>query len=299
MNLDKLKGIIVPIITPVDEAEQVDLEKLAFMIERCINGGISGILLFGSNGEFYMFDEKTYEDVLKFTLEKVAGRVPVYFGIGAIRTQQGVRLAQMAERVGADGISVLQPMFLKLTNAELKLHFKTIAAAVSEEYPVLLYNNPGRCGYPIPVSVVAELAKECKNIVGMKDSSGDITNLMEIIRVTKGKDFRVFGGKDTLVYASLCVGAAGGVCSISQVLPELTCSIYNYFVAGELDKALEAQYKLNPIRVSQDKASFPVATKVMCNMLGLDVGPSVKPSLASPDDIVAVFEKELKEAGYL
>ncbi len=299
MNLDKLKGILVPIITPVDAKENVDLSKLDEMIDRVINGGVSGILLFGSNGEFYMFDEATMEETLVHTLKYVNKRVPVYFGIGAIRTSQCVRLAKMAERHGADGISVLQPMFLKLTNEELTLHFNTIASAVDKDFPVLLYNNPGRTGYGIPPVVVETVAKQNDNVVGMKDSSGDITNLQEVIRRTSFKDFRVFGGKDTLVFASLCVGAVGGVCSIAQVIPEETVRIYNEYAAGNFEKAREAQYHINPLRLSQDKASFPVATKVMCNMIGLDVGPSVRPSLASPDDIQDIFAQELKAIGAL
>lgn len=297
MNLDRLKGIIVPIITPVDADENIDFKKLDFVIDRCINGGISGILLFGSNGEFYMFDDEEMEATLKHTVEYVNGRIPVYFGIGAIRTKRCIKQAKMAERNGADGISILQPMFLKLTEAELTKHFNSIAQAVSEEFPVLLYNNPGRTGYGIPVTVVEAVARENKNVIGMKDSSGDITNLQEIIRRTKFKEFHVFGGKDTLVFASLCVGASGGVCSIGQIIPEATVRIYNEFVAGHMDKAREAQEYINPMRLSQDKASFPVATKVMMNMLGLEVGPSVLPSLASPDSVVALFQKEMDAAG--
>lgn len=297
MNLDAVKGIYVPLITPVDAEENVNYEKLDFMIDRVINGGVSGILLFGSNGEFYMFDEQTMEEVLEHTLAYVNGRVPVLFGIGAIRTKTCVRLAKMAEAKGAFGISVLQPMFLKLTDDELYHHFTAVSQAVSDDYPVLLYNNPGRTGYNVPVHLVERLARECKNIVGMKDSSGDITQLQELIRVTKFKEFKVFGGKDTLVFASLCVGAAGGVCSIANVIPEMTCEIYNQYVAGNFEAAREAQYRINPVRVCQDRASFPVATKVMCNLLGLDVGPSVRPSLAAPETITATFHKEMGCAG--
>lgn len=299
MNLDKLKGIIVPIITPVDQDENIDYDKLGFMIDRVINGGVTGILLFGSNGEFYMFDEKEMEEGLKYTVKKAADRVPIYFGIGAIRTKTCARLARMAEANGAAGISILQPMFLKLTDDELYNHFKAVADAVSSEFPVLLYNNPGRCGYNIPIGVAVKVAQDCSNIVGMKDSSGDISQLMELIRLTRFKEFRIFGGKDTLVYASLAVGAAGGVCSIANIIPEMTCEIYNEFAAGHLDKALEAQYRINPIRVSQDKASFPVATKVMCNMIGLAIGPSIKPSLASPEPVQQLFRDRLSDAGIL
>ncbi|MBS4914035.1 MAG: dihydrodipicolinate synthase family protein [Veillonella sp.] len=298
-NLDKIRGIMVPIITPVDKNEEIDLPKLDEIIDRCINGGVSGILLFGSNGEFYMFSEEEMESTLKHVLEYVNGRVPVLFGIGAIRTKTCVRLAKMAERHKAFGISILQPMFLKLTEQELTLHFDTIAKAVSKDFPVLLYNNPGRTGYFISPNVVETVARNNENIVGMKDSSGDISLLQEFLRRTKFKPFKIFGGKDTLVYASLCVGADGGVCSIAQVMPEETVRIFKEFEAGNMQAAREAQEFINPIRLSQDKASFPVATKVMCNMIGLEVGDSVRPSLPSPEAVVSIFDKELTDAGIL
>lgn len=140
---------------------------------------------------------------LKIMIDQAAGRVPVYFGIGAISTKKCCRLAQMAVKNGAAAVSVLQPMFLKPTYAELYDHFKTIAESVPET-PVLLYNNPGRVGYTLSAQLVDELAHNVPNIVGMKDTSGDITQTSEFIRRTRDVGFKVFGGKDTLLYASLC-----------------------------------------------------------------------------------------------
>ena len=147
---------------------------------------------------------------LKIMVDQAAGRVPVYFGIGAIRTQKCCRLAKMAVANGAAGVSVLQPMFLKPTYDELFQHFKAIAESVPGA-PMLLYNNPGRVGYTLTADLVDALAHQVENIVGMKDTSGDITLTAEFIRRTRDVGFKVFGGKDTLLYASLCHGAVGGV----------------------------------------------------------------------------------------
>ena len=138
-------------------------------------------------------------------------------------------------------------MFLKPTYDELYNHFKTIAESVPET-PMLLYNNPGRVGYTLSAKLVEELAHNVPNIIGMKDTSGDITQTSEFIRRTRDVDFKVFGGKDTLLYASLCHGAVGGVCTAANFMPELITDVYNKYAAGDLAGSLEAQFKLNPVR---------------------------------------------------
>ena len=258
MNTDFIKGIIVPILTPIDGEERIEEPMLRDQVDYVINGGVSGVLAFGSNGEFYMVEEDEMERGLKIMVAQAAGRVPVYFGIGAISTKKCCRLAKMAAANGAAGVSVLQPMFLKPTYQELFLHFKAVAESVPG-VPMLLYNNPGRVGYTLSADLVDELAHKVDNIVGMKDTSGDITLTSEFIRRTRDVDFKVFGGKDTLLYASLCHGAVGGVCTAANFMPKLITDVYNKFVAGDLKGSLEAQFKLNPVRLALDPASVPVA----------------------------------------
>lgn len=298
MDTSFIRGIIPPIVTPVGENDQVDETRLRRQVDFVIDGGVHGILAFGSNGEFYMLEEDETRRALEIMISQAAGRVPVYCGIGAIRTGKCVRLARMAEAAGASGISVLQPMFLRPTDEELYRHFRAIAEAVPG-MPMLLYNNPGRTGYTMSYTLVERLAQDCPNIVGMKDSSGDMTRTSEFIRRMRGRDFKVFGGKDTLVFGTLVHGGAGGVCTTANVYPELVCSIYEKFVAGDLAGALEAQYRLNPVRLSMDLASFPVATKDMANMMGLDVGVPFLPSLPSEQKVVDAMRAEMVRAGLL
>lgn len=299
MNTDFIKGVIVPILTPIDENELIDEAKLRDQVDYVINGGVLGILAFGSNGEFYAVEDEEMERGLKIMVDQAAGRVPVYFGIGAISTKKCCRLAKMAVENGAAGISVLQPMFLKPTETELYNHFKTIAESVPET-PMLLYNNPGRVGYTMSAGLVERLAKEFDNIVGMKDTSGDITQTAEFIRRTRGTDFKVFGGKDTLLYASMCHGAVGGVCTAANFMPELITDVYNKFVAGDLQGSLEAQFKLNPVRLSMDPASFPVAAKDMANLRGRNVGLPYKPNVATPEGpVLGQIRKEMEIAGLI
>lgn len=298
MNTDLIKGIVVPILTPIDENEMIDEVKMRRQVDYVIEGGVSGILAFGSNGEFYMAEEDEMERALKIMVDQAAGRVPVYFGIGAISTKKCCRLARMAASNGAYGISVLQPMFLKPTEDELFTHFKTIADTVPGT-PMLLYNNPGRVGYTLSAGLVERLAREVENIVGMKDTSGDITQTGEFIRRTRDTGFKVFGGKDTLLYASMCHGAVGGVCTTANIMPELVVDIYNKFVAGDMEGSLEAQYKLNPVRLSMDGASFPVATKDMANLRGLNVGAPYAPNKLTEGPALEKMRVEMTKAGLL
>lgn len=299
MNTDFIKGVVVPILTPIDDNEMIDEKKLREQVDYVIDGGVLGILAFGSNGEFYVIEEDEMKRGLEIMVDQAAGRVPVYFGIGAISTKKCVRLAKMAVENGAAGISVLQPMFLKPTEEELFTHFKTIAEAVPE-IPMLLYNNPGRVGYTLSGNLVEKLAHEVDNIVGMKDTSGDITQTSEFIRRTRDVDFKVFGGKDTLLYASMCHGAVGGVCTAANFMPELITDVYNKYVAGDLNGSLEAQFKLNPVRLSMDGASFPVAAKDMANLRGRDIGLPYTPNLATPEGpVLDKIKTEMEKAGLL
>ena len=300
MDTSFIKGIIVPILTPVDQDENVDEARLRRQVDFVIDHGVHRILAFGSNGEFYMFQPEEMERALRIILDQTAHRVPVFFGMGMVNTKSCIILAKMAEQAGADGISVLQPMFLKPTEDELYAHFKAIANAVPD-LPMLLYNNPGRVGYTMSGNLVERLAREVDNIVGIKDSSGDMTQTEEFIRRTQDIDFKVFGGKDTLIYATLAHGGVGAVCTTANYMPDLVVSVYNAYLKGNPRQALEYQFKLNPIRLSMDKTSFPVATKDMANMLHMDVGIPIRPSLPTAEDSPAyvLMQNELEKAGLL
>lgn len=299
MNTDFIKGVVVPIITPIDADERIDEAAFRRQIDYVIGGGMHGVLVFGSNGEFYQVEEDEMERGLKIALDQAAGRVPVYFGIGAINTKKCVRLAKMAAANGAAAVSILQPMFLKLTETELFGHFKAIAEAIPDT-PVLLYNNPGRVGYSMSADLICRLAHEVANIVGIKDTSGDMTLTQEFIRRNKDVDFKVFGGKDTLLYVSLCAGAVGGVCTAGNFMPELIGAVYERFMASDLRGSLEAQYRLNPVRLSMDGASFPVAAKDMAKLRGLDAGKPYLPNLPTPEGpVLEKIKAAMREAGLI
>lgn len=150
MDIEKVKGIIVPIVTPVNQENQIKTAPLERMVEHVIQGGVNGILAFGSNGEFFAIDKEEQKKGLQTIVKSANKRVPVYMGIGSITTKEGVLMAKTAEENGADGLSILPPMFISPTDDELYQHIITIAKAVPH-LPVLLYNNPGKVGYSLSV----------------------------------------------------------------------------------------------------------------------------------------------------
>ena len=163
MEKEKIKGIIVPLLTPVNEEEMICETKLRKIVRHVIDHGVHGILAFGSNSEFYMFEHDEMLAATEIILDEAAGKVPVFFGMGPIRTKHAVALAKRAAKLPIAGISVLHPMFIKPTEEALYNHFKAIADAVSDTM-VLLYNNPARAGYSLSQPLIEKLAHTVENI---------------------------------------------------------------------------------------------------------------------------------------
>ena len=297
-EIEKIKGIIVPIVTPVEETGIISEPKLRCMVDHVIEGGVHGILAFGSNSEFYMFNHDEMIEATKIILNQTRNRVPVFFGIGDIRTSRAIDLAKRADELNVTGISILQPMFIQPTEESLYQHYKAIATAIPHMM-ILIYNNPGRTGYSLTLDLIDQLAHDVDNIIGIKDSSGDITFLSELVRRTQDIDFQVLAGKDTIIFPALCVGAVGSVCSTANMFPKLVSSIYDCFVNGDYSIALENQFRLNPVRLSQDKASFPAATKDMSTLMGLDVGIPIPPTNATTGALLDAMKLQMKKSNLL
>ncbi|MGF7034893.1 4-hydroxy-tetrahydrodipicolinate synthase [Paenibacillus mucilaginosus] len=296
MDTSWIRGVIPPIVTPVDEEECVEEKSLRGVVEHVLAGGVHGILSMGSNGEFYGLDHEQQERAVRITVDQTAGRVPVYMGIGAISTKECVLLARRAEALGVQAITILPPMFLTPTEEELYRHFRTIAEATS--LPVLLYNNPDRVGSNISVNLLERLAG-IPNLAGVKDSSGDMTLTAEYLRRTRGSSFRVMAGRDVMILSSLVYGAVGCVASTANIVPSLVVEIYDRYMAGDLEGALEAQFRLAPLRMAFNLASFPVVTKEAMNLIGVPVGASILPNTAATELNRSKLRAILKEMGAL
>ena len=297
MDTSSIKGIIVPIVTPVDEENHINEEAMARVVNYIIDGGVHGILAFGSNGEFFAIDADEQRKALACMVKTADKRVPVYMGIAGITTKECVETAKMAKEENADGISILPPMFISPSEDELYAHIVTIAETVPD-LPVLLYNNPGKVGYGLSVNLVNRLA-DVPNIVGIKDTSGNMTLTAEFIRTTRDKGFKVMAGKDTMILGSLAYGAVGAIASTANIVPELVVEIYDKYMAGDIEGACEAQFKLTPFRNTFDKVSFPAGTKDACNLIGLDVGNSIKPNTTASREVLDEMREILTELVYI
>lgn len=297
LNINELKGVIPPIITPVDLDENVDEAALQRVIDHVLEGGVHGVFVLGSNGEFYAFDFENQKRAIEVAVRHVKGRVPVYAGASAITTRECIKLAQMAEEAGADALTVLTPMFIQPNEKEMYNHFEAIAK--STKLPVLLYNNPGKTTNNISVALLEKLAK-IDNIVGIKNTSFDFVQTVEYIRVTKEiPNFKVLSGSDYLIYGTLAYGGVGCVAGTANVAPRLVVDIYEKYMAGDYAGAMEAQYKLIPLRNTYNYGSFPVVMKDCLNLMGINVGHPVRPIDHCTEERLAGIKKVLTDVGLI
>ncbi len=291
------KGIVVPIVTPVDENGVLNEQAYRSLIDYFAENGIHGVFAFGTTGEFYAYDLGFYTHLLEVTKDAVAGRMQIYAGANDITTKGAARLARAVEAVGGiDALSVLTPMFVSQTQEEVYTYYKEIAAETS--LPIIIYNNKPKTNVTVEPATVERLA-QIDNIVAAKDSTGDMTNAEEYIRLTRGMEFSVMMGRDTLILAGLHYGATGAIASCANVAPRIAVDIYDRFLAGDFQGALEAQFKLSALRVATNMGSFPVTLKEALKMIGHDCGDCVRPILPLHEDQREKLRAVLKDMGLL
>ena len=291
----ELKGIITPILTPMNADESVNLEELRNQIERLIDGGVHGIFPFGTNGEGYILNEKEKEAVLEAAIDQVKGRVPVYAGSGCISTADTIRMSVRAQELGADVLSIITPSFAVASQKELYDHYVEVAKHV--DTPIVLYNIPARTGNKLLPETVAKLAKDVDVIVGAKDSSGDWENLKAYIQQTRDleKDFYVLSGNDSLILPSLKEGGFGGIAGCSNVYPHVLSSIYNLFKEGKIEEAEAAQESIASFRAVFKYGNPNTVVKKAVSMLGYPVGDCRRPFNYLCEEGVEALKKVLKE----
>jgi 4-hydroxy-tetrahydrodipicolinate synthase len=293
----KLRGIIPPVVTPFTNDQELDLARLKAHIDWQIECGVHGIFVLGTTGEFYALDEREKQTVIATAVDHINGRTRLYAGTGAETTREVVRLTKMAEKEGADGVSVISPYFIKPNQAELCDHFRRIAE--STKLAVVLYNNPGTCGgLAIEPESVARLA-EVPNIIGIKDSSGDLQNTIEIMRITPRDKFSVLNGRDTLILAALQAGAQGAIPASCNIAPELCVGLFEAFVKGDLEGARVLQARLHPIRMAMTLGTGNGAVKEALILMGRSCGPNRSPINPLGEDKKLKLMGILEKAGLL
>ncbi len=290
-------GIIPPVVTPMLANEDLDLPRFKWFLDHLIAQKVHALFVLGTNSEFYALEEKEKQQIVSTAVQHVAGRLPVIAGTGSETTREVIRLTQMAEREGADGVSVITPYFVQPTQDELITHYQRVAAAT--RLPVMLYNNPAPCGgVKILPETVARLADSCPNIAAIKDSSGDLQNTIDYVRVVPSR-VSVFQGRDTIIYPSLICGAKGAVAASANVAPQIGVELYEAYQRGDLAASWKAQQRLHPVRVSLMLATAPGGPKAALRLLGMDMGPSRGPIAPLAGAKLEQMRLALVEAGLL
>ncbi|RGJ32016.1 4-hydroxy-tetrahydrodipicolinate synthase [Fusobacterium varium] len=289
----EIKGVIVPLLTPMNDDETINEKELRNQINRQIESGIHALFPLGTNGEAYILSREEKEQVLKIVVDEAKGRVPVYGGTGCISTKETIELSLKAKEIGVDVLSIITPSFAAASQDELYEHYKEVAEAV--DLPIVLYNIPARTGNALAPATVEKLSK-IPNIVGVKDSSGNFDNMLQYIEKTRyRKDFAVLSGNDSLILWCLLAGGRGGIAGCANVFPSTMASIYDTFIAGNLDKAREIQDSIRSFRDCFKFGNPNTIVKTAVSLLGYPVGKCRKPFCQVPEAGIEAIKKVLEE----
>lgn len=252
-----ISGSCVAIITPFKK-DKIDYEALTNLIEFQIAGGTHGIVPCGTTGESPTLSHDEHRDVIKHTIEVVDKRIPVIAGTGSNSTEEAINLTKYAENAGADAALVIVPYYNKPTQEGMFQHFKAVASKT--EIPVILYNVPGRTGSNMLPETVARLKSKCKNIIGIKEASGSITQATEILSQC-GTDFLLLSGEDSLNFPLLTIGARGFITVTANIVPNDVADLYNKFVEGDYTACRDLHYKLLPLNDALFLETNPIPVK--------------------------------------
>ncbi len=267
------RGTGTALVTPFAE-KGVDYKAFQRLIDAQIDSGVQGLIVLGTTGEAPTVTDKERDEIVSFSVSASAGRLPVIVGTGANSTEHTVELSRRACDLGADGVLVVTPYYNKPTQEGLFRHFETVARAVPT--PIIVYNVPGRTGCTILPETVARLA-EIENVVGIKEASGDLSQVDELIRRLKAlrPDFLVYSGNDDQAFHVGCSGGDGVISVLSNVAPRETVSMMNACLAGELAAARDAHMRLFPLMKALFVETNPIPVKYAVFALGL-CGPEIR-----------------------
>lgn len=271
----RLVGVFVPHITPFTTKEDIDEEALRKDVDFWIENGLHGLVTCGSNGEAAYMTRKERRRVIKIVLDQTNSRVPVIAGTGCPGTKQTISLTKDAVDLGIDAALIVTPFFLKPSQEEIYRHYIKITSAV--DVPLVLYNVPKFTGINIEPWVVDNLSN-IENIVGIKDSSGDIRRIQDFIRLA-GDRISIMAGSGNMIYPTLASGGHGAIVAIANVLPQLTVKIYNSFKAGDYLKAKDTQSEILILNDFLTKIHGIPAVKEAMNIIGEAGGYPRRPFL--------------------
>lgn len=289
-------GAGVAIVTPFHEDGSMNYEKFAGLIEFQIENGTDAIIVCGTTGEASTLSHEEHLDAIGFCVKQVAGRVPVIAGTGSNCTETAIYLSTEAEKLGADGLLVVSPYYNKATQKGLYTHFKAIADSV--KIPVLLYNIQGRTGVNIAPETIVKLWREVDNIVGVKEASGNISQIAKIMQLSDG-EIDLYSGNDDQIVPILSLGGKGVISVISNVAPTETHNICQLYFDGKVAESAKEQLRAIPMCDALFCEVNPIPVKAALNMMGLNAGPLRLPLTEMEDAHKEVLRKAMEEYGIL
>ncbi|EQK39841.1 MULTISPECIES: 4-hydroxy-tetrahydrodipicolinate synthase [Paraclostridium] len=287
------KGSGVALVTPFNETG-VDFNKLGELIEYHIENKTDALIVCGTTGESTTMSDEEQFAVIDFTVKKVNKRIPVIAGTGSNNTMHSVYLSKEAEKLGVDGLLVITPYYNKTNQRGLKLHFETIAA--STKLPIILYNVPGRTGVNIKPSVIAELA-EIKNIVAVKEASGDLAQVAEIARLVP-EGFAIYSGNDDSILPLLSLGGVGVISVVANICPKETHDLVEKFLNGDVEGSRKLQLGMKSLIDKLFIEVNPIPVKTAMNLLGFEVGDLRLPLAPMEESNLKTLRDELVNYGF-
>ena len=290
------KGAGVALITPFHEDGSVNYEKLTEILEEQIAEGTDAIVAVGTTGEAATLTEDEHIEVVAHTVKVVNHRIPVIAGTGSNCTATAIDLSKRAEQAGADGLLLVTPYYNKATQKGLYTHYKAIADAVS--IPCILYNVPGRTGMKIEPKTMADLYHNVKNIVGVKEATGDVGGTAELMRLVD-EDFLLYSGEDGISVPLLSIGGSGVISVLSNVAPKETAEICKKWFAGDVKGAWEEQKRALPLIHSLFMEVNPIPVKAGMNLQGKAVGGMRLPLTEMEEAHQEVLKEEMSRYGIL
>lgn len=283
------KGAGVAIVTPFTEDNHVNFQKLGELIDFQIENGTDAIIICGTTGESSTLTHEEHLECIRFAVEKTAKRVPVIAGTGSNSTETAVYLSKEAQKAGADALLLVTPYYNKATQNGLKEHFTMIANAV--EIPVVLYNVPSRTGCNILPETAVFLAKNVKNIVAIKEASGDISQIAKLAYLADGQ-IDIYSGNDDQIVPILSLGGVGVISVLSNIAPKKTHDIVEHYLNGNVKESTKLQLEAIPLAKALFSEVNPIPVKAALNMMGFEVGDLRRP--LTPME--AETKEKLKEA---
>lgn len=290
------KGAGVAIITPFHEDGSVNYEKFTEIIEEQIAGGTDAIIVCGTTGEAATLTHEEHLDVIRHCVEVVKGRIPVVAGTGSNCTETAVYLSQEAEKIGADALLVVTPYYNKATQNGLFAHFKTVADSV--KLPIILYNVPSRTGCNIQPQTLVRLCNEVSNIVGVKEASGNISQVAKIMSLANGK-IDLYSGNDDQIVPFLSLGGKGVISVLSNVAPKQTHDICQKYFDGDVEGSMKEQLRAIELIDALFCEVNPIPVKTALNLMGKEVGPLHMPLSPMEPQNVEKLQNAMKAYGIL